>query len=422
VKAALQWLVSNVPSMLLSLILAALAWVVAVEEADPTVEDPFPQTVPVTLSNLAEGMVVVGEFEEQVEFTVRAPESVWNSLQAEDFSAALNLEGLDAGVYQVPVSWALDRQPARVVLVEPDTILLELVPETEQTVPVRVQIEGEPALGYILQTAVVTPNQVTVRGPSPYVALATEVVASISVEDAEADLERDVRVQPYDSEGQSVPYVTLLPDAVNVRVPIQLSVYYRSLGVKAVLTGTFASGYRITNILVDPPRVTVFGNPSVIAALPGFIETKPIDVEGAQYDVVVRPALNIPQGISMVMDERPLVSVIIEPIQSSLTRVVTPTVQGLSPGLTATISPGTVEVILSGPLPLLESLTDDNVRVVLNLLDLEPSTHQLEPQVIVPDDVVAQSINPATVQVEIYVTPTSKEVESTKDPTRFEYE
>ncbi len=419
-KSVIQWLAGNVASMLLSLVLAALAWVVAVEEADPTVENPFPQAVPVTIANLADGMVVVGEFADQVEFTIRAPQSVWETLQIEDFTAELNLDGLDAGVYDVPISWALDREPTRVVSVEPDTVRLEVVPETARTIPVQVHVEDEPALGYIMQTVAVTPSQVTVRGPSPYVALVVEAVAPVSVEDADATIEQDVRVQPYDEEGKPVSLVSMIPEQVSVRVPIELSVYYRSLGVKAVLTGTFASGYRITNISVNPPRVTVFGSPGVIAALPGFIETRPIDVEGAQDDVIVRPNLSVPHGVSVVMEEQPLVSVNIEPIQSSLTRAVTPTIQGLEPGLTATISPETVETILSGPLPLLESLTDADVRVMVNLLDLEPGTHQLEPQVVVPEGVVAQSVNPATVQVDILALPTRKEIESTTGATRFE--
>ena len=65
-----------------------------------------------------------------------------------------------------------------------------------------------------------------------------------------------------------------------------------------------------------------------------------------------------------------------------------------------------VEVILSGPLPLLDTLEPDDVRVVLDLFGLTAGTHQIEPQIVVPEGVTAQSINPATVQVEIFVAQT----------------
>jgi YbbR domain-containing protein len=411
VRATLRWIAGNVPLMVLALILAALAWVVAVEEEDPTSEERYPQAIPVARSEPPEGMIIVGEFDEQVQVTVRAPRSVWSSLKVDDFTATVDLADLEAGAHEVPVQVTLSKHPSRVILVEPEYVTLELEPEAELTVPVRVRVDGEPTLGYLMRTPIVTPQQVTVGGPSTYVAQVVEVVTQVSVEDADAEIEGEFRLQPQDSEGQPVPHVTLARDKVEVRIPIELSVYYRPLAIKVLLEGQLASGYRITEISVEPPSVTVFGVPDVTAALPGFIETEPIDLEGAQADVVERPALNVPQNVSVVMAEQPVVRVSIEAIQSSLTAVITPTLQGLDPGLTATVSPETVEVILSGPLPLLETLEADNMRVVLDLFDLSRGMHQIEPQIVVPEGVTAQSINPATVQVEILTaqTPTSTE-------------
>jgi hypothetical protein len=60
-------------------------------------------------------------------------------------------------------------------------------------------------------------------------------------------------------------------------------------------------------------------------------------------------------------------------------------------------------VILSGPLPLLEGLEPNDVRVVLDLFGLLVGSHQIEPQVVVPEGIVAQNILPAALQVEIMV-------------------
>jgi len=173
----------------------------------------------------------------------------------------------------------------------------------------------------------------------------------------------------------------LTPEIVNVHIPIERSSYYCSLGVKVVLEGEVAPGYRVTNVSVEPPEVTVFGTPDVIEALPGSIETEPIDVEGAQADVIVRPALNISSSVAIVSDQQPEVRVSIEAIQSSLTMEITPELQGLRPGLTATVSPAMLEILEAG-----------DVRVVLELFDLPRGTHQLEPQVVVPEGLTAQSV------------------------------
>lgn len=404
-KATLRWFASNAPLMVLAFILASLSWVVAIEKNDPTVEQAYPQPIPVITSGLPQGMLLVGDFKATVQFTVRAPASIWATLESSDFTAMVDLTGLGPGLYRLPVRWGLNRQPAWVLQVEPSYVDVELDFEATRSVPVRVEVEGEPRLGYIQRSPIVTPSLVTVHGPESYVARIAEAVINISVQDANSDVNAESQPRLLDDQGQPVPYVALETKKVNVQIPIQLSAYYRVLSVKAVLTGTLASGYRITNISVEPPNVTVFGNPESIAALPGYIETKPINLEGAQANVVERPPLNLPQNISLVMAEQPVVRVFVEPIQGSRTVVVTPTIQGLGPGLTYTVSPATVEVILSGPVPLLEALDADDVRAVLDLFNLGQGVHQIEPHIVVPEGIVAQSILPTTVQVEILTFP-----------------
>lgn len=406
-KAVLRWAVSNIPMMVLALILAALAWIVAVEEGDRTLEERYSPAIPVTLSELPEGMVIVGEFDARVQITVRAPESVWRSLRFDDFTVTADLTGLDAGEHRVPVQVTLSKSPAQVLLFEPEYVTLALEPEAERIVPVRVHIEGEPALGYLRRAETVIPYQVTVSGPSTYVTQVVEAFTQVSVQDASADIEEDFPLQLLDDDGQPVPHVTLTSAMVHVHIPIELSEEYHTLTVRPRRDGLLAFGYSITGFSVEPDTVTVSGAPDVLAGLPGFIETETIDVEGAQVDVIVHPALNVPENIVLVSGQQVTVTFFVEAIQSSLIMEITPTLQGLEPGLAATVSPETVEVFLSGPLSQLNTLKTDDVRVILDLFDLEPETHPIEPQIVVPEGVTAQSINPATVQVEIFIAPTS---------------
>ena len=70
------------------------------------------------------------------------------------------------------------------------------------------------------------------------------------------------------------------------------------------------------------------------------------------------------------------------------------------------VAPNNVDVILSGPLPLLDTLSPQDVRVVIDVTDLEEGTHQLTPKVeILVSDIVVESILPGTVEVVISRTP-----------------
>jgi len=388
--------------MVMAVILAVLAWFVAVEQTNPTIERRFSQPIPVTAVGLPEDLVIVGSFDERVQVTVRTTQSVWDSLRVEDFEAVADLSGLESGTHEVPVNVNLGKDPSRITARDPQTVVIELDSRASPTVPVRIETEGRPAIGYVPRPKVVEPGEVTVVGPTSYVTRVVGAFATLSIQGADEDVEETLRVRPQDEEGNSVPYVSLTPETVDVRIPIEPSGYHTTLAVKAVLTGEIASGYRITDISIDPPTVTVFGNPDDLAALEqGFIETKPIAVEGAQDDVVVRPGLSTPAEVTLVPGQQVEVQVFVEAIQSSVTITNTPEIQGLGAGYTATVSPDTVQVILSGPLPRLESLTADDVRLVLDLFELPVGTHQIEPEVIAPAEITAQGVIPATVQVRI---------------------
>ena len=178
--------------------------------------------------------------------------------------------------------------------------------------------------------------------------------------------------------------------------------------MKVVVTGQVASGYRLANITVFPPVVTVFsGDPALVNSLPGVLETQPLDLENANDELNTRLSINLPEGVSLVGDQTVLVRVNITPIQSSLTLSnKTIEVNGLPTGWYAQVAPDNVDVILSGPLPLLDILTPQEVRVVINVTDLTEGTHQLVPDVeILVSDIVVESILPGTVEVVLSRTP-----------------
>jgi YbbR domain-containing protein len=84
---------------------------------------------------------------------------------------------------------------------------------------------------------------------------------------------------------------------------------------------------------------------------------------------------------------------------------------GINEDLEATIEPDTLRVVLFGPSPVLDTLTEQEVRVSLDLFGLEPGEYMLEPDVDVPDrGLELRSIQPSTIEVIISepITPTDE--------------
>jgi YbbR domain-containing protein len=153
--------------------------------------------------------------------------------------------------------------------------------------------------------------------------------------------------------------------------------------------------------------VIVFSsNRAALDALPGFVETVPLDITGQTRDVERRLPLNLPDEVSMVGEQSVLVQVTIVPVIESITLTREIEIQGLGPDLFAVISPTTVNVILTGPAETLDSLQEEDVRVVLDLLDLDEGTYQLEPQVLVlPTDLEFDAPIPNTIELRITTSP-----------------
>jgi YbbR domain-containing protein len=406
--SAPRWFLDNLSNMLLAIILAVLVWIVAVQQANPNIERTFPASIPIVEQNLPAGMITYSESARSVRVTLSAPQSAWDVMTADRLTASIDLSGQPTGTLQLDVHVSNADRTVRVTKIEPAAIVLKMEPLAETPVPVAINVVGQPALGYAPKPVQATPASVIVRGPASLVSQVINVGGQISIQDARSDVSQTIALSPRDANGQALVNISLVPSNTLAIVGLQQLGGFRDLAVKIDLQGAVAPGFLIANVSVNPQIVTVFGSPSTLEAQPGFIETEPVTVSGATTDLDNRVRLNLPSGVSMLGDPTVQVTVKVNPIESSVTVQRPATIQGLLPGFTVTLSPESVDVILSGPIARLEALHSDDVQVILNLFNLSLGTHQVTPDVIAPNGITVASILPATIQVSIseIITPT----------------
>ncbi|MCJ7667509.1 MAG: CdaR family protein [Anaerolineae bacterium] len=393
-------LLIDLSSALIALILALTIWVVAMREQNPMVQDHFPQGIPIEVVNKGEDLLILGDFEEEVTLLIRAPQKVWGDLGAEEFHAYIDLADLGVGTHEAPVKV---QHPGAVRVVEksPDVVSITLDKAARRQFGVRVNILGEVPVGYKYGVSVVTPSQVVVSGPQSLVDQVEAVVIDLQLRGEKATIEKAFEPWPQNRIGGTVSGVEISPPQVMVQLPIEQESGYRDVSVKVVTQGTVASGYWISDIRVNPSTVTVYGDPQRVSQLLGFVETELVDVEGAKTNLTRSVGLVLPEDISLLGVGRVLVRISVSPVLGGQTIRVSPTLQGLAPGLGATVSPEMVEVILAGPLADLSALQAGDVQVLLDLLDLGPGTYKISPQVVKPDSLEVQSIVPDQLEVVI---------------------
>jgi YbbR domain-containing protein len=402
----IRWLATNLRTFLWAFIMALAVWVAAVSTADPDEVRTFPNPIPVEIIGQDPGLVITGDVPKQMELTLRAPSSVWERMTNEEDAvrAILDLSGLSDGEHELEIQIQIATRPVRIISATPRTATVSLEALATQTFPIKLVIAGEPAIGYQVGDALIEPEEIIISGPKSQVDRVAQVRVPINLAGVREGVEQTITVQPVDENNQIVAGLGLNPAEVSVALPVGQQGGYRDLAVKVVVTGQVASGYRLTNINVFPPVVTVFsGDPALVNSLPGVLETQPLDLENANDELTTRLAISLPDGVSLVGEQTVLVRVNVSPIQTSLTlsnKAIE--VEGLQNGWFAQIAPDNVDVILSGPLPVLDTLTPQEVSVVIAVSGLEEGTHQLTPIVeFLVSDIVVESILPGTVEVEL---------------------
>ncbi len=406
----LRWLGRNLSTLLLAFILALVVWVSSVLSTDPNEESVLSRPLQLEIIGQDPALLQTNPIPSQVRLTLNAPRSIWEQLNSSQnyVRTWIDLSGLGKGEHVVQVRTQVALTPVQVIKVEPAEIVLNLELLTTRTFDVKVNVTGEPALGYRKGVELSDPVEVTISGPESLVSQVVEVRAGLDVRGASDTVRERVAVQAYDDKGEIVQNVTITPATILITQPVNLLGGYRNVVVKVITDGKVANGYWLTNVSVTPPNVTVFSSdPLLVNELPGYVETNPLDLNDLNDDTDIRATLNLPEGVTLAGEESVLVRLSIAALEGSLPISLPIEVIGLPPELYALVSPDTVDVLLTGPMPILNNLNAAGIRISINVSGMEPGVYQIAPVVdLLPGQVQVATILPENVEVTITTSPT----------------
>src|SRR5262245_2929679 len=392
---------SNIRTFLLAFVLGVSVWISAVTGADPADEQRYPNPVPLEVIGQDPSLVLTSPIPSTVEVRLRAPRSVWEQLKTQENSVTsiLDISGLSAGEHTQPVQVRIIPRPVQIVLKTPETVTFTLEPLKTQPLPVEISLTVQPAVGFQAGEPSVEPTQIAISGPESIVNQATHARVVVKLDKARESIDAAFDIQVVDDQNKVLNGVTINPESAQVKIPLSPQSGYRDLAVKVLMQGQVASGYRLENITVFPPVITVFApDPERVNALPAVVDTQPLNIQDAKVNISTRLALSLPDDIDIVGPNKTVeVRVDITPIQTSLTLHLPINLVGLPDGFDAQISPEIVDVLISGPVPVLDSLTAQDIKVTVDVAGLDLGTHQLEPKVeVFVENVLEGSILPST--------------------------
>ncbi len=400
------------PTLITALILAITVWIIAVTESDPAKNRTFPRSVLIEVVGQDSSLVMTSDLPNNLTVVLNTPQSVWDTIVATQspVRAVLDLSGLKAGTHLVEIQLQVSVRPVKVVSYSPKTVSVTLENLTSKAVPLSLIIKGEPAIGYQAEDPELNIHTITVTGPASQVERVAEVRATMDINQAFEDISRILNVVALDQNELVVDNVKLTPDKVEVMQAIEQRYGYRNVIVSVNVEGQVAEGYRLTNLSVFPLAVTVYSsNPQIVNDLPGYVQTKPLNLNGLKDDVDVSLLLDLPEGVLVVGEQRTvLVRVSVAAVHSSMPIGNIPIeIIGLPENLKAILAPETITLVISGPLPILDTLKPEDIHVRIDLTGYKIGTYQVQPVVELPfEDITVDSIQPEMIDIEVIIAPT----------------
>jgi len=402
----LRGIIRFFPTILLSFALAIVVWIAAVTETDPNQTLNYANPVQVRVIGLDPGLLISKQSVTSVVLNISAPQSIHTRLanSPELIQAFINLSGKTEGDYSLTPQVDLKIRPAKVSKLTPQTIDISLEKLSSTQMDISLRQSGTLPIGYEAGEPKLNQAQARITGPTSQVQKVTQLVALLDISNLSSNLTRTINLHALDSRGVEVTGVSLEPAKVTVDLPVKQLGGYRNVFVKIVTTGQIAPDFYLTGIVADPPNITIYAtDPEVAENMPSFIETVPIDLNGASLSFASSATLNLPQGIQLVGDQTVSVQVGLAPVESSRQMAnLMVTIENLAPDLKAVISPQTVNAYISGPIHILNTLREGDLEVSVDLEGKTAGTYQLAPQVRLPNDKIRfESTLPALLEVVI---------------------
>ena len=404
--ARLRALGKLIPLIIVSLLVALVVWILAVTSADPSETRAYAKPVPIEVVGQSTNLVITNDLPESVTVNLRAPVSIWEKLNSGKATvrAFIDLSGVQAGRHTTQIQVQVGIKPVEVVSYTPQEVDLVLEKLSNRRFDIVVVNRGALPVGYQTEEPRLSETSAVVSGAESMVSQVAEVRAVVDLSQVRSDIDQVITLQPVDANGLPLREVTVTPDKINLLQTVSQRGGYRNVVVKVVTEGLIKDGYRLTSVTVNPPTVTVYSSDTLIVdELPGYVETRVINLVERQEDFSEEVELNLPAGLQVIGNSLVEVKVEIEPVVSSVSlSEIQLESTGLASNLSALIVPDKANIIITGPVPLLNNLFINDLRVLIDLTGRMPGVYSIDvkPALNIPG-LEVESISPATFEVTI---------------------
>ena len=394
--------VNNVVLIIISVGLAFLLWLyVNGSQIDMLTQDI--NNIPVALTNqdaLSEkGLTINTDVKYYVNLRLKGQQAKLASVDASSIKAEVDMKGAtSAGVYQPEVT--VTGVPNNVVIdeIKPESLSIEVYEISKRDQKVNVITSGKPVEG-LKVIAAEAMETVHLEGDNKSLAKVADVSATVDVQNMSEDSIRFANVEAYDKNGDVVTGVTCNPSVVETQITLGIT---KKVELNTPKTkGDVSSGYKITDIKLEPSSVNIGGKADVLKSI-DRLDVEAVSVEGAVANVTESSRVTLPSGVIITDGNNEVkVTVSVSQIIEKSFNIDTIENKNLSGDLQVEkISESTVNVKIEGMAEEMNELKPSEIEVYLDLSGKNEGTHTV-PITVKTSKGKVTSVSPSKLKIEL---------------------
>ena len=409
--------------LLLSLLIAVLAWS-ALVVSDATLTRPkFFTNVPVNVTNestlKSRGYIVMDDIQALVpgvRMTVEVTQQNYGRVTSTSYNPHFDLSKVEGtGENTIPVSFS-SQLYGPVIDCEPDSVTVHVERYMTRRVPVVLELTGFADEDVYLDNYRTDPNMLSVSGPQSLVTSVARAVAKLDMSTLSLDRRNDrtaLNVELQDAAGKAIvsdkleiTNQTVITDSVIVDTEVVPAVMV-PLAIESLVTGEPAEGYELVNIFVEQDALRVAAKEELLSVIEFITTDAPMDITGATGNVDGYVKLKRLTGIENALPtEIAVTAEIMEKTIERTLRNIGITVENQPADMEAKLSVRQSAVQVTGPQNYVDGLKSSNVRLFVDADGLAAGEHELVVQVVIDND---QTFSCALGTPQVTLTLTEKE-------------
>ena len=381
----------------LSLLIAMVFWSILVASDGTLTRAKTFQNVAVSVTGestlRSRGYIVMDDLEtliSGVKMTVEVTQSNYSRVSGTSYNPHLDLTDVTGeGENEIPISFSSTLY-GPVISCEPSSVTVNVERYITRRVPVVLEKTGE-IEGYFLDSAKTDPTMVSVSGPQSLVSRVARAVAKLDASQLSGERMSDrasVQIVLQDSAGEAIESEliettneSVLTNTVVVETEL-VPMKDVPLQVDSLVKGEPAEGYELTGVEAAVQSLSVAAQQDVLDAMTVLTTEQPLSIEGATADVSGYVRLSRPTGIENTVPYDVAVTAYIQEktVERTLSQVKVE-IDGLDDTLSASLSRARQTVQLTGGYHFINGLTQEDVRLFVDVNGLGEGTHEVPVQI-----------------------------------------